>query len=143
MLELPTARLMHCSRSSRRDASSLAAASLKAEGLDVAKDNRCATVCEITNALAGWVGTFVVSNKEMVGSKTPRTLGPINNFNVSLNKYYLYARRCSAVAVKREAKAFQTSMIDAAFASEAVPSYTGEAIFAINSIRPGTRSLVH
>jgi hypothetical protein len=53
IVELPTARLMQCSRSSRRDASSLAAASLKAEGLIVANDKSCATVCEVTNALAG------------------------------------------------------------------------------------------
>ncbi len=90
VVELPTARLMQCSRSSRRDASSLAAASLKAEGLIVANDNSCATVCDVTNALAGWVGTFVVSNREMVGNKTPRTCGPGNRFHCEPNSKCLH-----------------------------------------------------
>lgn len=44
----PTARRMDCSKSSRVPASSCPAASLKADGDDVANDSSCDTVCVIT-----------------------------------------------------------------------------------------------
>ena len=74
----PTARRIDCSRSSRVGASSIAAASLKAEGDVVAKDRSWATVWAITDDARGWLAGSGARSNEIVGSRTLKSRDPTN-----------------------------------------------------------------
>lgn len=142
----PTERRIQCSKSSRVGPSNFPAASLKADGEVLAKDNSWAIVWDVTEAAIGCDGVVFARRSDIVGRNTPSSRGP----SKFINQRYSYQKRCwgglrcSSVAdVNRAANAFHTSLIAAAWDSDILPSWINGAILAMNSMSPGMSSLAH
>jgi hypothetical protein len=71
--EPPTARLIDCSKSSRVEPSSLLAASLKAEGDEVAYKSNWEMVCAVTLVVVVWE---LDNNRAIVGRTTLNSWTP-------------------------------------------------------------------
>ena len=117
----------------------------------VAKERSCAVVwvvieVAVVDIVGGGGGDELLGKRrEMVGSKTPNSLGPNKKIAIHiLSKSETEDLRCSSNVIENKAaKALHTSPTAAACDSIIEPSCIAGLIFAKNSINPGMRSRTH